>query len=174
MTQNVIWADVDGYENLYQVSNTGMVRSLDRTISHSKTNKMKLKGITLSPSNDGNGYLHVALHRYKEIKTFKVHRLVAKAFILNPDNKKTVNHKDSNRKNNNVLNLEWASYRENITHKTRKNNKLTGASPRGKKWMSTIFINGKQEWLGTYETPLEAHEVYLKRLKEYRLSQSLI
>ena len=97
-----IWKDVVGYEGLYQVSNMGNVRSL----------KWKNCGYTrnlwLKPHN--KGYFQVELVKNKKKKTFVVHRLVSVAFIPNPDNLPCVNHKDENKQNNCVDNLEWCDY----------------------------------------------------------------
>lgn len=92
-----IWKDVKGYECLYQVSNFGNVKSLIRN-----------KILILSYSH--NGYRLVSLQR----KTFRVHRLVAEHFIPNPNNYPCVNHIDSNRKNNDVSNLEFCTHKQNI------------------------------------------------------------
>lgn len=75
-----------------------------------------LNGKPLKPATDKKGYLRVGLTINKKLCTKKVHRLVAIEFIPNPENKPCVNHIDGNKKNNNVLNLEWATYKENTTH----------------------------------------------------------
>lgn len=99
-----IWKDIVGYEGLYQVSNMGRVRSLKRNI-------------ILKPTSDmnGKGYYFVNLKRGNPKK---IHRLVAKAFIPNPDNKPEVNHIDGNTKNNKIDNLEWCTHQENCVHYT--------------------------------------------------------
>ena len=99
---NEVWKDIVEYEGIYQVSNLGKVKN--------KNNKLlKLK-------KDKNGYLIAYLYKNSIMKCKKVHRLVAKAFIPNLENKPQVNHKDGNKQNNNVNNLEWCSNRENIIH----------------------------------------------------------
>lgn len=95
-----IWKDVEGYEGLYQISSKGRVFSLH-------TNKI------LRASPDNYGYPIVRLSKHGQMKTITVHRLVAKAFLPNPDNKKEVDHIDANRSNNNVKNLRWTTRREN-------------------------------------------------------------
>lgn len=111
-----IWKDISGYEGLYQVSNLGRVKSLARyrstTIGKDRWYKEKI----LNNNSFSNGYLFVDLRPRKEKSCFLVHRLVAKEFIPNPSNKKTVNHKDGNRTNNNVSNLEWNTSSENMYH----------------------------------------------------------
>jgi len=112
------WRDIKGFEGHYQVSNLGNVRSLDRQIrikgKHQKFRKSK--GVNLVKTPDWDGYLNVGLCLNGKVTRRTVHRLVAMAFIPNPENKATVNHKDSNRANNKLLNLEWATISENAKH----------------------------------------------------------
>lgn len=100
------WTDIKDYEGLYQVSNFGRVKS-------SYTNRI-LKG-----RKDKGGYLLVNLYKNKVSYTKAIHRLVAQAFIPNPDNKPQVNHIDENKTNNMVSNLEWMTAKENTNHGTR-------------------------------------------------------
>lgn len=114
-----IWKDIPGYEGLYQASNFGRIRSLDRTIVRgaSRTRgpyKAKLKGKVLAPANGVQGYLVVPLG--KNSPSCRVHRLIAKAFLPNPENKPMVNHIDGDVKNNRVDNLEWCTSQENQIH----------------------------------------------------------
>lgn len=107
-----IWKDIEGYEGIYQVSNTGKVKSLDRKV----WNYIK-KGKVLKTHNNGHGYYYVSLHNDKKVeKHVYIHILVAKAFIPNPNNYTQVNHKDFNKQNNNVSNLEWVSPKQNRLH----------------------------------------------------------
>lgn len=98
-----IWKDIQNYKGLYKVSNLGRVKSLFY-------NNKVLKG------NNSVGYLSVALYKNKERFSVKVHRLVAQAFISNPENKCCVNHINGNREDNRVENLEWVTNLENIIH----------------------------------------------------------
>lgn len=102
------WKSIDGYEGLYEVSNTGLVRSLN----FNNTSRAKI----LKPGNNGWGYLAVNLCKDGIHKRILVHRLVAEAFLPNPLNLETVNHKDENRANNNVSNLEWMSRTDNLAY----------------------------------------------------------
>jgi hypothetical protein len=99
------WKDIKGYEGLYQVSNSGEIKSFKRVPEK-----------ILKLSNDKDGYLQVQLCKNGKKKTYRVHALVAGAFIDNPYNKTEINHKDYNVKNNNVDNLEYVSHIENIKH----------------------------------------------------------
>lgn len=102
------WKSIAGYEGLYEVSNLGRVRSL-------KFGKTKI----LKPGRVGGGYLIVKLLKDCIRKNMKVHRLVAEAFIPNPNKLKTVNHKDEDKTNNNVNNLEWMTLADNLNYGTR-------------------------------------------------------
>jgi hypothetical protein len=103
-----IWKDVVGYEGLYQVSNLGAIKS----ISYKGKSKIRLMAIMVN----AHGYNKASFSKEKCIKNVVIHRLVAEAFIPNNDNKPTVNHKDGNKLNNHVSNLEWATYLENNIH----------------------------------------------------------
>jgi len=109
------WRDIKGYEGLYQVSNKGRVKSLDRTIVDSRGRIIQHKGRILKPV-DSNGYFVVGLYINKKMKQFKVHRLIMQTFIPNPENKPEVNHKDGIKHNNNIKNLEWNTSKENVNH----------------------------------------------------------
>lgn len=107
-----IWKDIKGYEGLYQISNYGRVKSLPRMMKNRKCEE-----IIKAPSVLPKGYLKVSLCKNGKIKYFFIHRLVAEAFIPNPNNFPCVNHKDCNPRNNEVSNLEWISYKENNSYK---------------------------------------------------------
>lgn len=120
-----IWKDIPGYEGYYQVSNIGRVRSLDRV----KRDGIKMKGVIRKPHIDACGYHLVALIKDCKVKNTGIHRLVAMAFIPNPDNLPQVNHIDEVRSHNSVDNLEWCSvaYNQNYGHrKERSSEKLKG------------------------------------------------
>ncbi len=111
-----IWKDVAGYEGVYQVSNLGRVKSLDRTIPHNKYGSVRRNGKILKPFIDTYGYLKVRLCNDGTGRNEFVHRLVALAFIPNPQNKETVNHINGNKHDNTVANLEWNTQAENVKH----------------------------------------------------------
>lgn len=117
-----IWKDIEGYEGLYQVSNLGRVKSLERTIVRSDGQKRFLPEKILSCSLDDRGYVRAKMCRNNKHISKRVHRLVAETFIDNPDNKIEVNHKDGIKTNNKISNLEWATGYENLKHAHR--NKL--------------------------------------------------
>jgi len=123
-----IWKDIRDYEGIYQVSNFGRIRSLDR-INYAGR---KWEGKILSPKKIKTGYFQIALHYNGFTKYFYYHRLVAEAFIPNPDNLLEVNHKDENKHNNFVFinedgtvdleksNLEWCDRKYNANYGTIK------------------------------------------------------
>ena len=129
MTREEVWLDIPSYEGLYQCSNLGRVKSLDRKVLSTKkvTFEKVLRG-GIRKQQDRVGYKVVTLFKNGNRKTHYVHRLVAKAFIPNPNNYSMVNHIDESRTNNCVENLEWCTHQENLTHGTalaRKNKKLS-------------------------------------------------
>jgi hypothetical protein len=106
-----IWRDIKDYEGLYQVSNLGRVRSVDHYVNYKNIKKRLILGKILNLNKDNRGYYVVTLSKDNVRKNYSVHRLVAEAFIPNPDNLPTVDHIDRNRLNNNVENLRWADYK---------------------------------------------------------------
>lgn len=105
------WRDIKGYEGKYQISNMGRVKSLHY---HRGNNERVLKPrYPLPPQNE---YGYVVLSKNNKIQHFYVHRLVAEYFVPNPEDKPYVNHKDGNKRNNNVENLEWVTPLENNLH----------------------------------------------------------
>ena len=109
-----IWKDIEGYEGLYQVSNYGRVRSLPRV---SKSINKTYGGKILKLGHlDKTKHQTVTLSKDNILKTYPLHRIVADAFIPNPDNLPCINHKDEDPTNNHIDNLEWCSYQYNINY----------------------------------------------------------
>ena len=115
-TENEIWKDVVGFENLYQVSNFGRVKRKKGETIYKDGRIAHFSETVLKPTIFKKGYLMVYLSKNSIKKTKQVHRIVAEAFIANPENKETINHIDCNKLNNNVSNLEWMTNLENIQH----------------------------------------------------------
>lgn len=110
------WKPVKGYEGLYEVSSLGRIKSLSKRVDSGKCHRTYPEKI-LKPGKNRDGYLIVILSDTNHIHhTHKLHRLVAGAFINNPDNLPQVNHKDGNKANNSVDNLEWVSASDNLKH----------------------------------------------------------
>lgn len=109
-----IWKDIEGYEGLYQVSNTGKILSFRAGRKKGKPDKY-----ILNPTISNNGYQDVTLYRSPNDRhKLLVHKIVAKAFVPNPNNYECVNHKDENPLNNNADNLEWCTYSYNNAYGT--------------------------------------------------------
>jgi len=107
-----VWKDVVGYEGLYEVSNLGHVRSLDRYVAHHTAGMALRRGKIMKGSFDGN-YLNVSLTKDRKTKSVRIHRLVAMAFMPNHDGLPQVDHIDCNKLNNRVDNLRWCTSAEN-------------------------------------------------------------
>lgn len=111
----MVWQDIEGYEGLYQVSDLGEVRGVDRYVDLPRGKKRLVKGRILKQRINNYGYLDVRLSKKSTTKTFFVHRLVASAFIPNPDNKPQVNHLGLKSQNTPDL-LEWTDASGNVKH----------------------------------------------------------
>lgn len=112
-----IWKDINGYEGLYRISNLGKVVSIPREILRRGGKPLKIKGGQKKLGIGSNGYYRVGLYDGNgHKKMLSVHRLLAIAFIPNPDNKPCINHKDSDKLNLSITNLEWVTYQENTDH----------------------------------------------------------
>jgi hypothetical protein len=150
------WKAIEGYEGLYEVSNMGNVKSLPR---HGT------KGGLLIPRIDCNGYAEVGLMKNAKRKNQKIHLLVAKYFVENPENKPYVDHKDQIKHNNFVGNLRWATRSENGFNRTKVWNgtsKYKGVYwyKSRNKWRASIRINDKSIHLGQFDTEEEGAKAY--------------
>lgn len=113
---NEIWKPIKGYEGIYEVSNLGRIKSLERKVyADFKFGKTRTYKERILKPGIVNGYQQVKL-RDNSNKIVYVHRLVAETFINNPNNYKTINHIDGNKQNNCVDNLEWCTQKENVRH----------------------------------------------------------
>jgi hypothetical protein len=103
------WINIEGYNGEYQINEKSVIKRV-------YVKNFKLTERILKQSIDSVGYLNVKLRKNGKITTYRVHRLVARAFIPNSDNKPCVNHLDGNKLNNNIENLEWCTYSRNTRH----------------------------------------------------------
>lgn len=134
-----VWKPVKSYENYYEVSNLGNVKRLK-------------KDKHLVPSKDLNGYFQVLLCKNGTRKCMKIHKLVANAFIENPNNYNVVNHKDEVKTNNFVENLEWCTIKYNVNYGT-------GLTRAAQKRMMPIYQMLNKEIIATYKSAVEASEI---------------
>lgn len=139
-----VWKEIEGYPN-YQISNLGRVKSLN----YLRTGKEKI----MKGYKDKYGYLYVGLYKEGKVKMLKIHRLVALAFIDNPDNLQQVNHIDENPTNNSVDNLEWCTAKYNINYGTR--NKRASES----KSLPILQFSFDGEFIKKWDSATEASRV---------------
>lgn len=113
-----VWKDIPNYEGLYQISNYGRVKSLERKIEHKTTygGYYHVRGKILKPKIEKDGYFRIGLKKNGIKKFYRLNRLVAQVFIPNPNNYEVVNHKDENKLNNCIDNLEWCTQKYNINY----------------------------------------------------------
>lgn len=153
--QKEIWKPIKDYEGLYEVSNLGRVRSVERTIVDSKCVRV-FHEKTLKPTKHSGKqpYCYVSLSKNRKVRKRMVHRLVAETFIANPLNKEQVNHKDGNVLNNCVENLEWCTNAENTQHaydtwlnkKGQLHIEYKGVMHSLRKWCDLLNINYKRAY----------------------------
>ena len=141
------WKSIPGYEGLYEVSSYGRVKRLE---GYDRFNR-KIVNKLLKPSYNTSGYYIVHLYNNGFMKSKLLHRLVAQAFIPNPDNLPEVNHKDEDRTNNSVENLEWCNRKYNCNFGTLQQRRI-----------QTNINNGK------YSEPIKRKEHRKEYLKKYR------
>ena len=158
-----IWKDIIDYEGTYQVSNFGNIKGYNG----------------LRKPDNSNGYSKLTLHLNSEKRKFYAHRLVAIHFIPNPNNLPQVNHKDGDKFNNHVDNLEWVSRIENMCHANKNINKTsiyTGVywSVPKSKWVSEIGINNKSIRLGTFDNEENAYQARLQYEKDNNIINKYI
>lgn len=163
-----IWKDIPNYEGYYQVSNLGNVKSLARFNNLGKRVKERvLKNLV----NTTNGYLVVNLSKIGLVKTKQIHQLVAEAFLNHSKkgHKLVVNHKNFNRQDNRLENLEIITNRENTNKKHKKSkSKYIGVTwhKRVNKWTAQILYKRKNIHLGCFNNEIDAHNAYQNKLKE--------
>lgn len=157
------WKDIPEYEGLYQASSEGRVRSLNK---HGADGRF-IKGGVMSPSISGNGYLSIGLRKQGKRRFYSVHRLIAESFI--GPSELQVDHKDGDRLNNKVENLQYLTPRANVSKSRlgmKKTSKYIGVRKYRNKWVAAIEVNGKKEILGSFDLEYDAHLAYKKRLGE--------
>lgn len=154
-----IWKDIYGYEGKYQVSNLGRIKSLSRKRWNGFTYANKKEQILKLRLNQ-HGYLHVCLYdRNRNSKDVEIQRLVAQAFIPNPNNLPCVNHKDENPQNNKVLNLEWCDYKYNNNYGN--HNLKLSLTRQKKKYKSIAIKNGRKASKAVVQFDLNGKQLHI-------------
>ena len=165
-----IWKDIPDYEGIYQVSNLGRIKSLERKIWNVKNNSYsKLKCKILKQSLTGKGYLAVNLHKNGIKKTKTIHVLVAICFLGHKQSGMKgfiVDHKDNIKTNNKLSNLKLITNRKNLSKNKKGTSKYTGVSwnKNKNKWIAQIYMNGKNKNLGYFDNEYSAHIKYQQEL----------
>ena len=138
----MIWKDVEGYEGIYKISDTGIL--------------MNQFGKVLKPGDNGHGYASIYLWKNRKKKKHYIHRLVAEAFIPNPEQKPYINHIDNNPRNNHVKNLEWCTPKENVDWM-----QVQGRNRRTKEWLDNLHKSQEPTYKPVKATNIETGEVLL-------------
>ena len=158
--------DIKTFENLYQISENGIVKAIERKVNMPNGGIKIIKEHYPKLSKTKKGYLKVMLTDSNGIrKGFFVHRLVLATYFK--ESKLQVNHKDRNKENNNTSNLEYVTNRQNVIHSIDKestSSKFVGVTKKGNKWQCQKMINGKRTYLGLFDTPEQARDKYLESL----------
>lgn len=144
------WKPVVGYEGLYAVSSLGRVKSLDRIVPCKNGTTMTKRGRIIKPHTIGFGYQRLQLCRNNKGVKFLVHRLVAEAFLPNPNGFPIINHIDKNTSNNSVENIEWCTYKYNTTY----DNASEKRAEKTRKAVRQYTLDG--EFIAEYKSVTEA------------------
>jgi hypothetical protein len=165
MITNEEWKPIKDYENLYKVSNYGRIKARRKVIYGMVDGEEEPLFVRpeqiLTPFDNGSGYLKINLSKDGNIKSFFVHRLVAEAFLDNPENKPQINHKDFDRHNNRISNLEWTTGSENIRYslpnqpkrkKYKTNSGYRYVYKRGNRYRVTVVISKTQRVDRAFDT----------------------
>jgi hypothetical protein len=166
-----IWKDIPNYEGFYQASNLGRIKSIDRVVNHAKSGKLRLVGKILKTPIASNGYAVVNLSRNRNTITKYVHAIIAETFLNHKPNGHhfVIDHIDEDKSNNELINLRITTSRYNTTRNQNGfTSKYVGVNYRKgvRKWRANIRIHGKLINLGNYNTEIEAHQSYQKKLSE--------
>lgn len=171
-----IWLPIKSLDEEYYASNKGRIKAISTirkdSLGFEKRYPQKLLTQTLNP----HGYLYTNVGRKARNEKIFSHRLIAEAFIPNPDNKPYINHIDRDRSNNNVENLEWCTSRENQHHRNIGEDhecNCIGVKPQRGKFVSRIWILGKSRALGTYENEEDACEAFRVALYNWEIKGEL-
>ena len=149
-----VWKDITGYEGIYQVSDKGRVKCLEKHVVSTDKGHKRYYPERIASTHLRNGYPSVELSKNGKSKKFTVHRLVATHFLSNEGKAPQVNHIDGNKENNNVNNLEWATASENIKHSIEN-----GLRPKYHKGLKVIQKNHEGVELNAYKSIRSASKI---------------
>lgn len=167
-----IWKDIPGYEGLYQVSNMGNVKSLDRVAPNNNNGTQLIKGRVLKPGSNDKGYRQVSLSKDGRVRSKKITSLMAMAFFGHKPNGKldiVVDHKNNINTDDRLDNLQLITNRKNLSKdKKNKTSRYTGVNwyKTRNKWHARITINSKRKHLGYFDDEDEAGAAYQKALNQ--------
>lgn len=177
--KNEIWESVEGFNGYYAVSNRGRVKSIARTVNHAKNGSKRIRERILKPSSNERGYLTVVLYKNGNRKTYKIHQLIATAFLGHTPNgmKSTIDHVNGIKTDNRLENLQIVSHRENIAKgygakQTTSNYRGVTFDNTNGKWKVQIQLNGKVFHLGYYHTEKRASLAYKLAVGLIRIENS--
>lgn len=160
-----IWKNIEGYKGDYQISTFGRIKSFLKKTRNSSGEIVWVKsnkGVIINPSKTGSGYIQATLFKNGQRKYPLVHRLVAKTFIPNPENKPQVNHKNGIKDYNYAINLEWVTHKENAEHASLNNMYPSGENNSMSKLNPEIVKSIRRDYKSggiTYKDLSEKHNV---------------
>lgn len=159
------WKDIKGYEGFYQISNLGNVKGISRFVNNKHKTLSFIKEKTLKQSFDKDGYCYLHLTKDGISKRHKVHALVCEVFLEKKTHENfVIDHINNIKNDNRVFNLQYISIRENVSKDRKNKNNFLGIYKNGNKFSAKIVIDGVRKYLGTFNTPEEANNEYLKNL----------
>lgn len=157
-----VWKDIAGYEGLYQISNLLRIKSLERFFEVTRcgrVNKICQKEKILKCTPNGGGYYYVGLYKDNKKTTLRLHRLIAKAFIPNPNNKPHINHINGIKTDNRIENLEWVTHSENIQHAYNTGLKTAPKGDKSATSKSVSQFTKEGVFIASYGSALEAMRI---------------
>ena len=171
--QNEVWKTIEGYNDIYEVSNLGRFKSKSRNVCNGKSTRITKEKISFG-SKDNLGYMSVSMFLNKKEKKIRIHQLVAQYFLNHKINgyEKVIDHIDFNKQNNNVNNLRIVTSRQNSSYKEKKyTSNYVGVIflEKRKKYKASININRKSKHLGYFNSEIEASNAYKKALSNLKI-----